>query len=253
MRRIFGLRRLGRVFLLMSYFVGLLVAFGISGYLSFNGFVRRGVVPVPDLVGLPLQVAESLLVEKGLLPEHRLAEDRFDEVIPAGDVLQHDPAAGNRVKKGARIEIVLSRGRQLVEVPDLTGQAVQAAQVNLAASGLELGRLGNIFTQFGVPGTVVKQQPPGGSEVDQATVVDLLVAIDNTAEVYVMPDLVYRHDDTVRYFFQRHGFRLGSVKYEPYEGVEPGVILRQYPLAGHPLRRHDVISLVVAAPGHGET
>jgi hypothetical protein len=42
------------------------------------------------------------------------------------------------------------------------------------------------------------------------------------------------------------------VKYEPYEGIEAGVVLRQYPLAGHPLRRHDVISLVVAAPAEGE-
>jgi hypothetical protein len=51
----------------------------------------------------------------------------------------------------------------------------------------------------------------------------------------------------VQRFFQTRGFRLGSVKYERYEGIRPGVILRQYPLAGHPLRREDTVALVVAA------
>ncbi len=62
-----------------------------------------------------------------------------------------------------------------------------------------------------------------------------------------MPDLVYREYEPVRRFFDRRGFRLGGVKFEAYEGISPGVILRQYPLPGHPLRRQDVISLVVTA------
>ena len=40
---------------------------------------------------------------------------------------------------------------------------------------------------------------------------------------------------------------MGTVKFEPYEGILDGTILRQTPLPGHPLRRRDVISLVVAA------
>ena len=62
-----------------------------------------------------------------------------------------------------------------------------------------------------------------------------------------MPDLVYRSYDRVLNFFESRGFRIGSVKYEPYEGIEPGVVLRQFPLAGHRLARDDVISLVVAS------
>ena len=61
-----------------------------------------------------------------------------------------------------------------------------------------------------------------------------------------MPDLVYRDFEATRSFFERRNFRLGSIKFEFYEGISPGVILRQYPLPGHPLRRQDVISLVVA-------
>ena len=64
-----------------------------------------------------------------------------------------------------------------------------------------------------------------------------------------MPDLAYRNLESVRHFFERRGFRLGSIKFEPYEGLSPGVILRQYPLPGHLLARQDVISLVVTTDG----
>ncbi|HXT19989.1 MAG TPA: PASTA domain-containing protein, partial [Thermoanaerobaculia bacterium] len=66
-------------------------------------------------------------------------------------------------------------------------------------------------------------------------------------ETYVMPDLVDRDYRSVRSFLEVHGFRVGSVKFEPYEGVSESLVLRQFPLPGHPLRRGEVISLVVAS------
>ena len=70
---------------------------------------------------------------------------------------------------------------------------------------------------------------------------------ENRGETYLMPDLIDHDVREVRRFFEGHGFRIGSVKYEPYEGIRDPVVLRQYPLPGHPLRHGEVISLVVAA------
>lgn len=241
------LLRLVRVALGLSV---LFLVFGLTAYLSFNQFVRRGALQVPDLIGLPLAEAEMLLLDQGLKLRWLEGEDRFDETVPAGMVLEHDPGPGSMVKRGGSVEIILSRGQQLVEVPDLSGKVIQAAQVNLAASGLSLGRRTSVFSNEGEPGTVFRQSPPPGAEVDRSTPVDVMVLVDNTREVFIMPDLVYRSEEEVRQFFGRLGFKLGSVKYEPYEGIPEGVVLRQYPLAGHPLRRRDVIALVVsAAPG----
>jgi serine/threonine-protein kinase len=241
-----------RTLLVLAYGSALVLLFGVVSYLSFNRFVRRGVTPVPDLVGLTLTESETLLADQGLRVRWHEEEDRYDDAVPAEHVVQHEPPAGSLVKKNATIDVIMSLGRRLVEVPEVTDEALQAAQVTLASAGLVVGRHVSIFSDRGVPGTVVGQSPAAGVMVDRATPVDLLVSQDNSSEVYVMPDLIYLDDETVRRFFQRRGFRLGSVKYEPYEGIEAGVVLRQYPLAGHPLRRHDVISLVVAAPAEGE-
>lgn len=231
----------------LAYAGAVLLVFIAAGYASFNQFVRSGVTAVPEVVGMTEAQAAAALADAGL--ELRLAKDRrFDETIPEGHVIQQDPSDGSVVKQGSSVEAIVSLGQQLVEVPDLAGQALQAAQVTLHAAGLALGRTAGVYSATGVPGTVVDQSPRPGARVGTAQAVDLFLCLEGRAETFVMPDLVYRNFDGVRGFFERRGFRLGSVKFESYEGISPGVVLRQFPPPGHPLRRQDVISLVVATP-----
>ena len=95
---------------------------------------------------------------------------------------------------------------------------------------------------------MVAQQPAGGARVERDAAIDLFLALENRSETYLMPDLVNHDYDTVRRYFERRGFRLGRVSYETYDGIAPGTVLRQYPLAGHPLHRGDVIALGVVTP-----
>ena len=228
-------------------YAGLVVAaFATSGYYAFNLFVRSGVTAVPEVEGLALAGAEARLRESGLRMS-RESGKRYDDDTPAGHVLRQKPAPGNLVKRGSAVEVAVSLGPQVVAVPDLSGSALPAAQVTLAAAGLAIGRTLSIYSPASQPGTVVDQSPPAGSRAGHAETVSLFLSQGDPLGVFVMPDLVYRDYERVRRFFERRGFRLGSVKFEGYEGIAAGVVLRQFPLAGHPLRRRDVISLVVAS------
>ncbi|MEO7794984.1 MAG: PASTA domain-containing protein [Thermoanaerobaculia bacterium] len=227
--------------------VVLLAVFGASAYLSFNLFVRRGAMTVPELAGLTSEEASRLLSDQGL--RFRAAEPagRWSAVVDEGRVIESRPRAGGYVKRGSAVEVVLSLGLRRASVPNLAGKAVSAAQVTVQAEGLEVGDTLILANGAGEPGTIVGQDPPPGASVPAGTRIDLLVARDGTADTFVMPDLVYRRYEPVRGFFEGGGFRMGAVKFEPYEGISDGTILRQNPLPGHPLRRRDVISLVVAA------
>ncbi len=229
---------------LVAYALLVALVFIVCGYLAFSGFVRSGATTVPKISGLTLVEAEDLLREKGLHPSRDPVE-RYDPKVPAGRVAVQSPDAGSWVKRGSSVVLTPSRGPQRVDVPGLTGRALPAAQFTLAAVGLGVGQALAVFAG-GNPGVVIEQDPPAGAAVPPATPVDLLVAQPSAGERYVMPDLIYRHYDDVRPMFERQGFRLGSVKFEPYEGVASGVILRQFPLAGHPVGRQEAISLVVA-------
>lgn len=228
-------------------YIGLLTAvFALVSYFAFSQFVRRGVTSTPELFGLSEPDAEALLADQGLRLEW--SEERFDEQMPAGHVLIQRPRAGTLVKRGVTVTVIMSLGPQRIEVPTVVGTALQAAQVTLAAAGLNIGRAINVFSEGGAPGTVVAQEPAGGARAERDASVDLFLALENRSETYVMPDLVNQDYDQVRSYFERRGFRLGRVSYETYDGVAPGTVLRQYPLAGHPLHRGDVIALGVVAP-----
>jgi eukaryotic-like serine/threonine-protein kinase len=226
---------------------GVLAAgFVLSSYVSFNGFVRRGEVILPDVVGLSFDEAESRLASAGVEVTWRKERDRFDSEVPPGKVVLQIPKGGTPAKRRTSVEVALSRGRELIEVPDLAEQPLQTVLVHLRAAGLVLGRSFGIYSPGGAEGTVVMQTPSPGSLVDPSTPVDLFLRLADVGASFVMPDLIYRDYDHVRAFFESRGFRFGSVKYELYEGAAPGVVLRQYPLPGHRLRQRDVISLVVA-------
>lgn len=245
-------RKLLRALGCLSYLGLLLALSAVVSYVAFSQFVRRGVTPTPELFGLAEDEARALLADQGLKLEWSEQGDRFDERVPVGHVLLQRPRAGTLVKRGREVTVVLSRGPQRIEVPSVVGQSPQAAQVTLAAAGLKPGRTLDLFSDHGVSGTVVTQQPREGERVARDTTVDLFLVRENLNETYVMPDLVNQPYDAVRRFFERRGFRLGRVSYETYDGLAPGTVLRQFPLAGHPLRRGDVISLGVVTPEPAE-
>lgn len=229
----------------------LLVLFVASAYLSFSYWVRRGATAVPDLSGLDEASARELLTDEGLLL--RLAEaGRWSGELEAGRVLETRPAAGSFVKRGAEIEAVLSLGARRIALPDLSGKALSAARLTLDNEGLAVGSVLSIYTDKGPGGVVVGQEPSAGSELSPGAKVALLVALDASPVAWVMPDLVERRYEPSRSALEAQGFRFGSVTFEPYEGVPSGTVLRQAPLPGHPVRRADAISLVVAAEPAGE-
>ncbi len=241
-------RKLLRALGCLSYLTLLLALFAVVSYVAFSQFVRRGVTPTPELFGLAEEDARALLTDQGLAMEWSEANQRYDDRVPDGHILMQRPPAGALVKRGGDVTVVISKGPQLIEVPSVLGEAVQAAQVNLHAAGLRTGRTLAIYSRDGQSGTVVAQRPAGGQRVERDAQVDLFLALENVNETFVMPDLVYKPYDNVRRFFETRGFRLGRVSYQSYSGIDPGTVLRQFPLPGHQLRRGDVISLAVVTP-----
>ncbi len=241
-------RKLARAIGCLGYLGLLVVVFALVSSFAFSQFVRRGVASTPELFGLSEEDAEGLLADQGLRLAWSDEGERFDEQVPAGHVLIQRPRAGTLVKRGVEVTVIMSRGPQRIEVPTVVGSALQAAQVTLAAAGLTVGRAITVFSEQGTPGIVVAQEPIGGSRAERDAAVDLFLTMENRSETYLMPDLVNHNYEDVRRYFERRGFRLGRVSYETYDGVAPGTVLRQYPVAGHPLHRGDVIALGVVTP-----
>ena len=237
--------KLVRGLIYLGYGVVILLVFGLAAYTSFSLFVRSGVTTVPVVEGLSRAEAATRLADQGL----RLRgteNERYSEKVPVGHVVRQTPDARTLVKRGSSVTVALSKGPQRVNVPELEGKTLPATQAELSGSGLTVGRLLGAFSKTAGTGTVIGSDPGLGATIPPSTPVHVFLALNIPAERYIMPDLVYRSYEGIRPYFEQRGFNFGSVKFERYEGVAAGVVLRQYPQAGHPLTKQDNISLVVA-------
>lgn len=246
------MRRLLRALGAVAWLVALGAACVGVAYVSFNLVIRRGAVATPDVSGMPLREASAILADLGLRSHHDPAADRPAPSVAAGAVIEQRPQPGARVKRGGRIELIVSTGDASTLVPDLVGSELQAALVALSTIGLEGGATWRVESDSQPVGRIVETIPPAGSPTAGGSSIALVVSEGARAQTYVMPDLITRNYESTRAALERGGFRFGRITFERYEGIAPGTVLRQFPLAGHPLTRSDAISLAVAADLGGE-
>jgi eukaryotic-like serine/threonine-protein kinase len=228
------------------FYAALLAAvFAVAGWEAFQRFLVGRSVLTPDLTGKSVEEARKLANDIGLSIIVDRERDRFDAKVPARHVLLQKPSAGTFVKPGQALRVALSKGPEDIRVPDLAGMSARAATLALARASLGIGDIATARLPLPVAGIVAQSPDP-----DQAAVkgepVSMLVNRGSPETVFVMPDLIGRDADWVRMHFEKFGFRVGSARYEAYEGTSPNTILKQFPPAGFPIQRRDVVSLTIS-------
>jgi len=114
-------------------------------------------VRIPEVVGEAAATATESLTGADL--EVR-TEQRYDERVPAGAVVATDPAPSTVVDEGSEVLLIVSRGPEPLDVPDLRGLGIDAARTELGA--LEL-RISERRYDEAAAGTIVAQDPPEGA------------------------------------------------------------------------------------------
>ena len=123
-------------------------------------------VPVPSVVGLVARDATTELTRAGFTVKRA---EEFN-ARPVETVFEQRPAAGEQVDPGSEITIVVSKGRDLVVVPDLRRQSEEEARQRLAALGLQVTVQQVVDSSVQV-GQVSTQSPPLGTQVDRGSTV----------------------------------------------------------------------------------
>jgi eukaryotic-like serine/threonine-protein kinase len=82
-------------------------------------------------------------------------QSEFNDTVPAGQVTRTSPPANQLAPYGSTITIYVSKGPQMIPVPDLRGDTVEAATTQLNNLGFQVNINGNYK-----PGKTVKKQDP---------------------------------------------------------------------------------------------
>ena len=234
-----------RVLFRLIYGSVLVVVFVFAGWLAFRRSIVGRSVTVPELSGKTVPEAIRIAHDVGLQVEEEAPRARYDDRIPRHRVLIQQPESGALAKPGQIIRLVLSLGPRELKVPDLAGLAPRAAALKLARESLQLGTV-SWYRDPDVPTGIVAQNPEPETPATKGSTVEVLTNRGMPELRFVMPDFVGQEADHVRARLETFGFRVGSARYEAYEGVAPNTVLKQFPPAGYPLSRRDVVSLTVS-------
>jgi beta-lactam-binding protein with PASTA domain/tRNA A-37 threonylcarbamoyl transferase component Bud32 len=144
----------------------------------------RGKLAVPDVTGESLDDAQSRLSDAGLAV--RVRQEASDKVAQ-GNVIRTNPAARAQVEKGSTVEVFVSSGLELVNVPDVTGEDAVNAAAKLGAAGFDVENAGEASDTVDV-GKVIRTEPSAGSSVGKGSKVRLVVS--SGKEQVRVPDVV---------------------------------------------------------------
>ena len=150
----------------------LAIAIGVGGWWTLIGPGSR--VVVPSTVGGTYDEAMNSFSPLGLTAV--VVENRYDEEIPKGKIIQSIPEGGGKVDAGGSVKLIVSKGPERYTIPAVKGLTPEAAQAAITKSPLTVGTITEVFNSDIPKGYVISSTPVSGTEVKRNATVDLTVS-----------------------------------------------------------------------------
>jgi beta-lactam-binding protein with PASTA domain len=228
-----------RMFLLV--FVLAATAF-LSAVMTMRFAIQGREVDMPNLAGKTAADAQALLVSRGL--RLKIA-DRVYSDLPANLVVRQSPPAGEHMKVSQEAHAVLSLGPQNVVVPEVEGDSLRVARIQLLQAGLQVGEVTTLPVPDLPPDAVVQQNPASGTRAASLRV-NLLVAATNPPVAYIMPWLEGMQLADADRLIHSGGLKIAKTTFTASPEWPKGAVIGQSPSVGAKITSEVPIELKIS-------
>lgn len=222
-------------------------AYKISDY-----FIKRNenldYVTMPSLIDIKEDVALTKIEELGLIGQ--INERIFDDNIIEGNVIEQSVASEKRIKKGTLVNLTISKGKEMIKIPNLKGYDAQNIEKILKDRGLEIG--GVTTTPSELPkNQIINQVPEADEYIAKGSKINIVVSDgsknekDNEKETTTVPNLVGFSYENIEDFIKDRDFELGSQTWEK-SNLEKNKIIKQIPEAGESVKKGTKINIIIS-------
>lgn len=130
--------------------------------------VSKGRQPVsmPNLVGKSSQEAQNELTQVGLQPQ---ITEEFSDKVPKGQVISQSVAPNTTVHRLDQVNLVISKGPEVVAVPNVFGKSEGDARAALESAGFTV----NVKRTFGDSKRVLNSNPSAGTQAKVGSTVTI--------------------------------------------------------------------------------
>ncbi len=198
-------------------------------------------VAVPELIDLPREIAEAEILRAGLVVG-AVTSEPSDEV-DVGIVMRQTPLPDRSVAEGSEVDLVVSAGQDVTDVPEIVGLTEEEALAELREAGLIRGQRDREFDPEVEEGLIISQSPEAGSELEVGGAVDFVVSLGEEL-VTVRPVVNRSEEDAIA--------RLEDQDLEPFierefsDTVAEGFVISQDPAAGEQVPTGTIVTIVIS-------
>lgn len=178
--------------------------------------------------------------------------EQYNGEVEQGVIFNQSPKPPKTVKDNATIKLYVSKGAQMVSLPNLIGKTKTEAMKVLSESGIVF-RIETEQTKETTPGNVLRMDPTPGTQVKAGSSEDSVVLVVSREEIerYQIPSFVGQLVDDVKaklndYTQNPQNFRIGTVT-EQENTAPKGTILSQTPTEGTEAIKGSAINVVVSS------
>jgi serine/threonine-protein kinase len=198
-------------------------------------------IAIPSLAGMSQTQAATAVAELGLKIGE--VQEVFSEDVPKGKVITSDPAGGGRVEVAGEVLLLVSKGKDRIEVPELVGLTVEEAAAALKSKNLKVGRVSEKFSDTFEAGLLINGNPVSGTPVRKDSSVDLIIS--KGLEQVELTNFQGKTSDQAQSELTSAGLIVNS-KYEYSDSIPIGTVISQTPSDVTSVGKGEKIELVIS-------
>lgn len=196
---------------------------------------------VPDVVNKEIKDAKTAITDAGF--EVGEIEEVFNKDVEKDHVISQDPSSFMRAMKGSKINLQVSKGAEMVVVPDVKDKTRTDASEILKDKGFEVELTEDAYDKDIEAGKVCKQDPEGNTKAAKGSTVK--ITISKGAEKGDVPNVTNLSESDARASIERAGF-VCAVNYSASETVEEGFVMSQNPSGGQKADKGSTVTITVS-------
>ena len=217
------------------------IAFGAT--MGIVEIANPNEVQIPDLVNKTAEEAEQIL--KDLKLKLVVKSEEYDENIEKGKIISQDPTykENYKIKEHSEISVIISKGTEKVDVPNVVGKTKEEAEKELKDAGLvpEIIEENDEKVEAGI---VLSQDPEDGENVNKGSKVKLVVSKGSAIVKVEVPSLVGKNEQEAKALLAEAGLKANIINDED-DSKNDGVVLRQSKEAGTQVQEGTTITITV--------
>ena len=222
-------------------------AAGVFGKSSDSQISFSNEIEVPNLVGQPQNVAETMCEKKQLKLEVE-SEKASDKA--AGTIIEQKTKAGKKVKKNTVIKVVISSGPAKITIQSVEGMDEDAAKKALVKQGFASKNI-TVTSEYSSDvdsGKAIRTNPAEGTEVSADSKVTLYISKgEKKPDKVAVPPIVGMYASDAAATLAANNLSDGGTSSEEYsDDYAEGMIISQSPEAGEKVNEGTSISYVVS-------